>query len=27
MLGHHVGEEVEVKTPNGAYRVRIIGIE
>ena len=27
MLGHHVGEEVEVKTPNGSYRVRIVGIE
>ncbi len=27
LLGHKVGEEVEVKTPNGAYRVRIVGIE
>lgn len=27
LLGHRVGEEVEVKTPNGAYRVRIVGIE
>ena len=27
LLGHKVGEEVEVKTPNGAYRVRIAGIE
>ena len=27
MLGHHVGDEVEVKTPNGSYRVRITAIE
>jgi transcription elongation factor GreA len=27
LLGHKVGDEVEVKTPNGAYRVRIVGIE
>ena len=27
LLGHRVGEEVEVKTPNGSYRVRIVGIE
>ncbi|MDQ6879281.1 MAG: GreA/GreB family elongation factor, partial [Candidatus Dormibacteraeota bacterium] len=27
LLGHKVGEEVEVKTPNGSYRVRIVGIE
>lgn len=27
LLGHRVGEEVEIKTPNGSYRVRIIGIE
>ena len=27
LLGHRVGEEVEVKTPNGAYRVRIVSIE
>jgi transcription elongation factor GreA len=27
LLGHRVGEEVEVKTPNGSYRVRILGIE
>ncbi len=27
LLGHRVGEEVEVKTPNGTYRVRIVGIE
>jgi len=27
LLGHRVGEEVEVKTPNGTYSVRITGIE
>jgi transcription elongation factor GreA len=27
MLGHRVGDEVEVKTPNGSYRVRITSIE
>ena len=27
LLGHKLGEEVEVKTPNGVYRVRIVGIE
>jgi transcription elongation factor GreA len=27
LLGHKVGEEVEIKTPNGSYRVRIVGIE
>ena len=27
MLGHRVGDEVEVKTPNGSYRVRITAIE
>ena len=27
LLGHRVGDEVEIKTPNGAYSVRIIGIE
>jgi transcription elongation factor GreA len=27
VLGHKVGDEVEVKTPNGAYRVRVVGIE
>ena len=26
LLGHKVGEEVEVKTPNGVYSVRILGI-
>ena len=27
MLGHRVGDEVEVSTPNGSYRVRIVGID
>jgi transcription elongation factor GreA len=27
LLGHKVGEEVEVKTPNGSYSVRIVRIE
>ena len=27
MLGHRVGDEVEVKTPNGSYSVRITAIE
>ena len=27
LLGHRVGEEVEVKIPNGSYRVRIVAIE
>jgi transcription elongation factor GreA len=27
MLGHRVGDEVEVRTPNGSYRVRITAIE
>src|SRR5256885_9602291 len=27
MLGHKVGEEVEVSTPSGSYRVRIVGID
>ena len=27
MLGHKVGEVVEIKTPNAAYRVRIVGID
>ncbi len=27
MLGHRAGEEVEIKTPNGSYRVRIVSIE
>jgi len=27
VLGRRVGDEVEVKTPNGSYKVRIVGIE
>jgi len=27
LIGHRVGDEVEIKTPNGAYSVRIVGIE
>jgi transcription elongation factor GreA len=27
LIGHRVGEEVEIKTPNGAYRVRIVGVD
>jgi transcription elongation factor GreA len=27
VLGHKVGDEVEVKTPSGSYRVEILGIE
>ena len=27
MLGHKVGDEVEVDTPSGTYRVRIVGID
>jgi transcription elongation factor GreA len=27
LLGHRVGEEVEVKIPNSSYRVRIVAIE
>jgi transcription elongation factor GreA len=27
LIGHRVGDEVEIKTPNGAYKVRIVGID
>ncbi|HEX7263319.1 MAG TPA: transcription elongation factor GreA [Candidatus Dormibacteraeota bacterium] len=27
LIGHRVGEEVDIKTPNGSYSVRIVGIE
>ena len=27
LIGHRVGEEVEVKTPSGAYRVRITRVD
>jgi transcription elongation factor GreA len=27
LIGHRVGEEVEIRTPNGSYRVRIVGVD
>jgi transcription elongation factor GreA len=27
LIGHKVGDEVQITTPNGSYRVRIVGIE
>src|SRR5712664_511461 len=27
LIGHKTGEEVEIKTPNGSYRVRIVGVD
>ena len=27
MIGHRVGDQVEIKTPNGTYTVRIVAIE
>jgi transcription elongation factor GreA len=27
MIGHKVGDEVDISTPNGSYRVRIVGID
>jgi transcription elongation factor GreA len=27
LMGHKVGDEVDIKTPNSAYRVRIVGID
>ena len=27
LIGHRVGDEVEIKTTNSSYRVRIVGIE
>src|SRR5258706_9270389 len=27
LIGHRVGEEVEIRTPNAAYRVRIVGVD
>ena len=26
LIGHRVGDEVEIKTPNGSYNVKIVGI-
>ena len=27
LIGHRAGDEVEIKTPNGSYRVRIVGVD
>jgi transcription elongation factor GreA len=27
LIGHRVGDEVEISTPNGSYRVRIVGVD
>ena len=27
LIGHKVGDEVEIKTPNGAYKVRVVGVD
>jgi transcription elongation factor GreA len=27
LIGHRVGEDAEIKTPNGSYRVRIVGVD
>ena len=27
LMGHRVGDEVEVSTPNASYRVRIVGVD
>ena len=27
LIGHRIGEEVEIRTPNGAYKVRIVGVD
>jgi transcription elongation factor GreA len=27
LIGHRVGDHVEIKTPNAAYRVRIVGVD
>ena len=27
LIGHRIGDEVEIKTPGGAYSVRITGVE
>ena len=27
LIGHRVGEQVEIKTPSGSYNVRIVGID
>jgi transcription elongation factor GreA len=27
LIGHRVGDQVEIRTPNGSYRVSIVGVE
>jgi len=27
LIGHRVGDEVEIRTPNASYRVRIVGVD
>jgi len=27
LIGHRAGDEVEIKTPNASYRVRIVGVD
>ena len=27
LIGHRAGDEVEIRTPNGSYRVRIVGVD
>jgi transcription elongation factor GreA len=27
LIGHRVGDEVEVSTPNGSYRIRVVGVD
>jgi len=27
LIGHRVGDQVEIKTPNGAYKVRVVGVD
>jgi transcription elongation factor GreA len=27
LIGHRVGDEVQINTPNGSYRIRVVGID
>jgi transcription elongation factor GreA len=27
LIGHRVGDEVEISSPNGSYRVRVVGVD
>ena len=27
LIGHRVGDEVDIKTPNSSYRIRIVGVD